>query len=150
MSVSSAPARTTSILLVCNLPILTEALVMVIRRQPDAPAVGVTDTCAAARACLKRTCPDVLLLDAALPNGLGLIPEISRQCPRASILVLTSYLDGATLGAALLAGVHGFVLKERPLSAAVATLRQAAGWIRRPGEPPWTCAYTLIAKGDAS
>jgi len=128
MSEGPTQSRTTSIILVDDHQLLTDALSAILHSEPDLRVVGVADTCAAARERLSRTSPDVLLLDVALPDGDGLtlVPEINRLCPNTYILVLTSFSDEKTLTRALDTGVNGFVSKERPLSEVIAAIRQAA------------------------
>jgi chemotaxis response regulator CheB len=93
MSEGQAQSKTTSIVLVDDHQLLTDALTAILHGEPDLQVVGVADTCAAARVKLSQTCPGVLLLDVALPDGdgLGLVPEINRLCPDTYILVLTSF-----------------------------------------------------------
>jgi len=108
--------------------VLTEALSLVIRREPDLRVVGTADSCAAARTLFGRTCPDVILLDVSLPdgNGLSLVPEFKRICQDTYILVLTSLTDEKTLLRAINTGVSGFIGKNRPLVEVLAAIRQAA------------------------
>ncbi len=128
MSEGSTPSKTISILIVDDHVILTDALAMILRSQPDLRVAGVADTCAAARDLLAQGCPDVLLLDVALPDGdgLGLVPEFNQSCPNTSILVLTSLSDDATLMRATEIGVNGFISKDQSLSELIAAIRQAA------------------------
>jgi DNA-binding NarL/FixJ family response regulator len=128
MSAGPVPSKTTSIVLVDDHQLLTDALTAILHSEPDLRVVGVAETCAAARERLRRICPDVLLLDVSLPDGDGisLVPEFNRLCPGAYILVLTSFSDEKTLTRAIETGVNGFVSKERPLSEIIAAIRQAA------------------------
>ena len=128
MSEGPAPSRTTSIILVDDDQLLTDALTVVLHREPDLRVVDVAGTCAAALASLSRTCPDVLLLDVSLPDGdgLSLVPEFNRLCPGTYILVLTSFSEQETLMRAIETGVNGFVSKVRPLSEVITAIRRAA------------------------
>jgi two-component system response regulator DevR len=58
--------------------------------------------------------PDVVLMDVRLPDGSGVesCREILALCPRTRVVLLTSYDDQDAVLAAVLAGAHGFVLKE--------------------------------------
>lgn len=118
----------TTIFLVDDHQLLTDALSAMLQSEPDLRVIGVADTCAAAHARLTQTCPDVLLLDVSLPDGDGLsqVPEFNRLCPSMYILVLTSFSDEKTLARAIQTGVNGFVSKERPLSEVMVAIRQAA------------------------
>jgi DNA-binding NarL/FixJ family response regulator len=62
----------------------------------------------------RKLCPDVVLLDIAMPDigGLEAIPQIVDVCPTAKILVLTMYDSGEMATKALAAGASGLVLKS--------------------------------------
>lgn len=119
--------RTLSVAIVDDHVVLTEALELVIRSEPDLEVAGVADTCGAARQLLKRICPNVLLLDVSLPDGdgLSLVPEFKRLCPDMHVLVLTSLSDEKTLLRALEVAVNGFVGKNRHIDEVLAAIRQA-------------------------
>jgi len=108
--------------------VLVEALRMVIQNEPDLRVTGEAGTCAGCLELVKRTRPDILLLDVALPdgNGLSLVPQINQISPETHILVLTSLSDEATLLQAVDLGVSGFVSKNRRLSEVLGAIRQAA------------------------
>lgn len=108
--------------------ILIEALSLVIDKEPGLRMVGSVNNCAAARGLVESACPDVLLLDVALPDGDGLsqVPQLQAACPSMQILVLTSLADESTLLRAIDVGVSGFVGKHRPVSDVFAAIRQAA------------------------
>src|SRR5206468_2839475 len=91
--------RTLAVGIVDDHAVLTEALELIIGKEPDLKVVGVAETCAAARRLVEQTCPDVLLLDVSLPDGdgLSLVPEFKRLCPEMHVLVLTSFSDEKTL-----------------------------------------------------
>lgn len=128
MSEGQAQPLTTTIMLVDDHQLLTDALTAILHSQPGLRVVGVADSCAAARERIARLQPEVLLLDVSLPDGdgLSLVPDVNRLCPDTYILVLTSFSDEKTLGRAIVTGVNGFVSKERPLSEIIAAIRQAA------------------------
>jgi len=128
MSADPTQSRTISVVIVDDHQVLTDALAVILRSQPDLRVVDVAATCAAARDLLSRTCPDVLLLDVSLPDGdgLSLVPDVNRMCSEAHILVLTSHSDEKTLMRAVETGVTGFVMKNRPLSEVISAIRSAA------------------------
>ncbi len=108
--------------------VLTDALSIVFRAEPDIELLGSAGTCAAALTLLAETCPDVLLLDVDLPDGDGLdtIPELRQLCPEMHILVLTSYKDERTLQRAIDRGVSGFLPKSHTAPEVLAAVREAA------------------------
>ena len=69
-------------------------------------------------AALTRLCPDVLLVDVAMPNFLA-VPDVKRireAYPSLKILVVSAYDDDAYVVGLLDAGVNGYHLKDQPLS----------------------------------
>jgi DNA-binding NarL/FixJ family response regulator len=58
--------------------------------------------------------PDVILMDVRLPDGSGVdaCREILTARPDTRVIFLTSYSDDDSVLAAVLAGAHGYVLKE--------------------------------------
>lgn len=61
-----------------------------------------------------RVKPDVVLMDLRLPDGSGVdaCREILAVNPVIRVICLTSYADDDSVLAAVLAGAHGYVLKE--------------------------------------
>jgi len=83
MSAWPVTSKATSIMIVDDHHVLTDALATIFRSQPDLHMhmVGVAETCAAAREQLLRTCPDVLLR----PSGPALAAaSISPRPSRSS------------------------------------------------------------------
>src|SRR5688572_13770877 len=87
--------------------VLTEALTLIIGAEPDMQVISAIDSCEGLWGLMANGCPDVVLLDVALPDGdgLSLVPELKRICRRTSILVLTSLSNDATLLRAIGIGV---------------------------------------------
>jgi len=68
---------------------------------------------------VRRTQPDVLLLDAKMPDFdlLVALPQLSEQLPRVRVLVVTGIQDPVRVKAASQRHAAGYVLKEEALSA---------------------------------
>lgn len=69
--------------------------------------------------------PDLVLLDIRLPDGSGVdaAREILVKCPRTRVLFLTSFADEHTVLEAILAGAHGYILKDIASHALVRAIR---------------------------
>lgn len=108
--------------------VFAEALSLVVGQEADLQVIGQADSCAAARDLVTHDCPDVILLDVALPDGdgLALVPLLNARCAQAHILVLTAFSDEKTLSRAIDTGVSGFVGKNRSTSEVLTAIRQAA------------------------
>ncbi|WP_054492591.1 response regulator, partial [Ardenticatena maritima] len=95
---------------------------------------------------LQRFQPNVLLLDIAMPHfdPLRDIPLIRQTYPHLKILVVSAYDDDMYVQGLLRAGVHGYHLKDQPLS----TLQTAITQILR-GER-WLSGRLINKLVDAS
>lgn len=80
----------------------------------DYTCCGIAHTLAHTVALLAQYCPDILLLDIALPDGDGLdaLPRLRKASPETRILVLTMYAEGAVVRRALQAKADGYLLKS--------------------------------------
>lgn len=69
-----------------------------------------------ALATVPKDCPDVALVDIGLPgvNGIEVIRQLKRKCPRLKILMWTVYEDDNKIFAALESGADGYLLKRTP------------------------------------
>jgi DNA-binding NarL/FixJ family response regulator len=76
--------------------------------------VGEAATMADAVSLARALEPDVVLMDVRLPDGSGVeaCREIRTVRPQTQVLFLTSYADDDAVLATILAGAHGFLLKE--------------------------------------
>ncbi len=83
---------------------------------------------------LKRSCPDLVILDISMPNlrGLEAIREIKKLYPQVKILVLTMHRKKEFIRQALADGADGFLLKEDPggeLIRAVQTVKKGEKYL---------------------
>lgn len=77
--------------------------------------------------CLRLN-PDLILLDIRLPDGSGVdaAREILVKCPQTRVLFLTSFADDHTVLEAILAGAHGYILKDIASNALIRAIRSVA------------------------
>jgi two-component system, NarL family, response regulator LiaR len=78
---------------------------------------------------VRRTSPDVALLDLVMPKlgGIEAIRRIREDEPRTRILVLTSFADDETVLPAIRAGAAGYLLKDVQPQDLVAAIRTVHG-----------------------
>lgn len=71
--------------------------------------------------------PDVLLLDAGLPDGSGLdlIPIIRDLAPECRVLILTVFEDAEKITQAICNGAQGYLLKAAPIEELIVGIHQA-------------------------
>ncbi len=78
---------------------------------------------------VKRLKPDILLMDAQMPNHkpIAVAKQIRRDCPYVQIVILSAYnLRDYVIGL-LKAGAMGYVLKDDPSQALLHAIRAVAG-----------------------
>ena len=85
------------VLVVEDQAVVREGLVAILSFQPDIEVVGEAEDGIQALELVKKTHPDVILLDMVMPrqDGLTTIPKIKELDPEARILVLTSFAEGS-------------------------------------------------------
>ena len=118
-----------SILIVDDHPALQAGLMTVLRSEPGlvpiAAAQGELDLWPA----LRRSRPDVVLLDYHLPpsDGLALCRQIKRTIPPPAVLLFSAYADAKLAVPARLAGADGLVSKAAPAPELYDAIRTVAG-----------------------
>ncbi|MCW4353014.1 response regulator transcription factor [Hoyosella sp. YIM 151337] len=116
------------ILLVDDQELMRMGLRMIIDAHPDLEVIGESGNGREAVAEVRRTEPDVVLMDVRMPvlDGIAATREIvASDCP-ARVLVMTTFdLDEHVLGA-LQAGASGFLLKDTPPEDLVSAIRVVA------------------------
>jgi len=95
---------------------------------PDIEIVGEASSAAEATRVVAATRPDVVTVDAALPDGDGLrlAGDLRGRYRALGIVVLTSYGEDNMLFRALEAGVSAFVAKTAPVAEVLGAIRHAA------------------------
>ena len=102
------------VLLVEDEPVFAERFAAIVRSDAEFELIGVAPNCAAARAILAHTAPDILLADLGLPDGSGIdiIRETAQRYPQCDIMVVTVFGDEDHVLASIEAGAAGYVLKD--------------------------------------
>lgn len=83
-------------------------------RQVNIEIVGEAGTVAEAVATARELRPDIILLDIRLPDGDGFTAcrAILKELPATRILMLTSFASDSFVQQAIIAGAHGYLMKE--------------------------------------
>ena len=97
--------------------------------EPDLTVVAEAADGAAGVAAVRRTRPDVVLMDIRMPvlDGVAATREVVAAVPSCRVLVLTTYDLDEYLFAALRAGASGFLLKDAPVDDLLDAVRTVAG-----------------------
>lgn len=118
-----------SILLADDHEVVRLGLLTLLSKEPEFRIVGAASTAAeAVQQCAKHK-PDVVLLDIRMPDqqGIEACTTILENSPHTRVLFLTSYADDNTVVAAILAGAHGYLLKEIGADALIRSIKIVAG-----------------------
>src|SRR5512137_3056571 len=102
------------VLLVDDHAVVRQGLRALIEAEGDIAVVGEAENGRQAVTLAKKTLPDVVLMDVAMPgmNGLEATRQIVRNVPLAKVLVLTSYGDDDYVTQLMEAGAAGYLVKQ--------------------------------------
>ncbi|HEU5091846.1 MAG TPA: response regulator transcription factor [Nitrospira sp.] len=121
-------AQAIRVLLVDDHEVVRVGLRTVLGQTQGVTVVGEASTMADAIQQAQRLKPDVILMDVRLPDGSGVdaCREILGTLPGTRVIFLTSYADDDSVLAAVLAGAHGYILKEIDSSALLEAILSVA------------------------
>ena len=96
--------------------------------------IGEASTGVEAIERIPSLCPDVVLMDVAMPgmDGIAATIELRSRCPKSAVVILSLYDDSATRHRAQNAGSVAFMAKDRVEELLLWTVRQAACDFRPP------------------
>ncbi|MBL9208469.1 MAG: response regulator transcription factor [Opitutaceae bacterium] len=108
---TDSPVR---VVLIDDHQLFRKGLRLLLEQTPTIKVIGEAGTVAAAVALALETQPDVIVADIHLPDGDGIVAaeQMKRDCPRASIIFLSSDSDFRLVRRALDAGGRGYLLKD--------------------------------------
>jgi len=111
-------------------PALSDGLVALITSQPDMEVVGTASNAEEVRKRLVETRPDVTIVDADMPHGMGLqvIREIRRDQPNVAIIALVSYEWDSFALEAVDVGALAFLPKDRISERLLDLIRSSGPW----------------------
>jgi DNA-binding NarL/FixJ family response regulator len=121
------PAEVTRVLVVDDHEMFSEALELLLGRQPDVELVGSARDAAEAMAMLDAG-PHVVLMDLDLPgtDGIEATRQIRERVPDAKVVLLTAIQSPEVIAEALSAGACGYVPKTRAVDDLMDVVRRAA------------------------
>ncbi len=104
----------TTIFLADDHTIVRDGLRVLLETQLEASVVGEAANGRAALRQIQQLCPDIVILDIAMPemNGIEAAEQVSEMCPDSRIIILSMYSTTEHIFRALRAGARGYLLKE--------------------------------------
>lgn len=102
------------------------ALAALLSLERDCEIVGEAADFDSAIETVRRTSPDIVLLDIELPGASGIqtVSALKPQYPAMRFIMLTTFGRPGYLRAALDAGASGFLLKDSPANELASAIRQ--------------------------
>jgi DNA-binding NarL/FixJ family response regulator len=94
--------------------VVREGLRFILEAQGDITVVGEAGDGRQTVKMVKEMCPDVVVMDIAMPelNGIEATSQIRDACPRTQVVILSMYSSAEHIYRALKAGARGYLLKE--------------------------------------
>ncbi len=103
-----------TVLLADDHTIVREGFRKMFEMEADFEVVGEAQDGRQAVALAIQLCPDVVLMDIAMPrlNGLEATRQLAKALPRTKVLILSAHNDDAYVENAIESGAAGFILKR--------------------------------------
>jgi DNA-binding NarL/FixJ family response regulator len=101
----------------------------------DIQVVAEADDGESALAAVRKTHPDVVLLDIRMPqmDGLTALSRLRSEHPNLKIIILSTYDNPTYVARAVALGANGYLLKAASRDELISAIKKAAG-----GEDAWT------------
>lgn len=111
---TGAPARPIRIVAVDDHEMIREGLRAILEPEPDLELVAECSRGGEVVGVVERYHPDVVLLDARLPDigGAEVCRALAEAQPEVAVIILTTYTDEELVRACIAAGARGYVVKD--------------------------------------
>jgi DNA-binding NarL/FixJ family response regulator len=108
--------------------LVRQGICALLEKAPDMEVVGQADDGMAALELVRRTPPDILVVDLAMPrmNGIQTIERVHALGGRTRVVVLSMYSDETLVRQALRMGAAGYLLKRSVTEELLLAIRAAA------------------------
>jgi DNA-binding NarL/FixJ family response regulator len=118
--------RRITVLLVDDHTVVRQGLKALLAAEEDMDVVGEAENGRQAVIQAKKTPPDVVVMDVAMPllNGLEATRQILKLLPSTKVLVLTSYGDDECVAQMMQAGAAGYLIKQTAANDLLKAIRE--------------------------
>ena len=116
---------TATIFLADDHTVVRDGLRLLLETQPDFTVIGDAADGREAVRQIAQHCPDIAILDIAMPNlnGIEVTRQASELCPTTQVIILSMYDSSGHIFQALQAGARGYLLKASAGSEVIAAVR---------------------------
>lgn len=116
------------VLLVDDHTVVRQGLRALLRSEEDLEVTGEAENGRQAVMLARKTLPDVVVMDVAMPllNGLEATRQILRLVPTSKVLVLTSYGDDECVEQLMQAGAAGYLIKQTAANDLIKAIREVS------------------------
>jgi DNA-binding NarL/FixJ family response regulator len=116
------------VLCVDDNPDIAMLMEMAVNAQADMQSAGCVHTAEQLQQHVKRTRPDIVVLDLSMPgkDPLEVVQQMGESCPETRVIMYSGYDDLASRDAAIDAGAWGFVSKHNDMDELVNAVRRVA------------------------
>lgn len=103
-----------SVFLADDHAVVRDGLRHLLEAQPEIKVIGDASNGRQTLRLIKELCPDIAIMDIAMPelNGIEATRKICSDCPSTQVIILSIYSTAEHVSRALQAGAQGYVLKE--------------------------------------
>lgn len=125
-AVSKSPRLT--VVVIDDHPAIRDAIADTVATQPDMELAGVAGNAHEAFELVRRTRPQVAVVDISLgdAHGLDLVQNLRAQHPELEVIVFSMYDETVYAERAIRAGARGYVMKSEPTQTVIKAVRAAA------------------------
>jgi DNA-binding NarL/FixJ family response regulator len=115
-----------AVLLVDDHTVVRQGLRALLSSEEDIDVIGEAENGRQAVLAARKTPPDVVVMDVAMPllNGLEATRQILRLVPTTKVLVLTSYGDDDCVEQLMQAGAAGYLIKQTAANDLLKAIRE--------------------------
>jgi DNA-binding NarL/FixJ family response regulator len=127
------------VLVVDDHALFTDAILPVLDAMEEMDVLGVARSGQEGLSLVRRTRPDLVLVDLGLPDTSGIVlgRQILQELPETRVLALTGRSDSEAVSEALAAGFGGYLTKDIRMASFPDRIRAALeGDVVRPDPPP--------------